>query len=98
MYKFNQSPLSFDEWIRLNDIDNPHILEACGTLAKQERIIEEQEEEIHQLIGLLESFDFKTVYVELDWIRQCSGEHSIKSSVQAIEIIIDSFKKRMTDI
>ena len=60
MYKFNNNNLTFDEWIRLNNIDTPQILEAADIIADQESIITEQEQEIEQLKMLINSFDFKT--------------------------------------
>ena len=92
MKTYKQSTLTFDEWIRLNDVTEPFILEASDTLAEQERIIEEQEEEIEQLKVLIHSLDLKTLKVELDWIEQCCGSEA-QTSIIKVTKILDNYKQ-----
>jgi len=99
MYKFNNSNLSFDEWIRLNDIETPQIIEASEIIADQAETIEQQEDKILELRGLLESFDFDSVDKELSLIAQmCTQTSRINESLTNITKILDNYKLRIEEV
>ena len=95
MYKFNNSTLSFEEWIRLNDINTPQILEAANIIAEQETIIEQQEQEIDILESFINSFDFETMDYLLDELVNESGNQT--EHLMGMMRILDNYKSRIEE-
>lgn len=89
----NRNCLSWEEWIRLNDVTLPHVLEMQDIILDQETIIKELEAKLKDKEQLLNSFDFITLENELDWVEQCCGEDA-KNSLIEITKILDNYKLR----
>ena len=98
MYKFNNSNLSFDEWIRLNDIETPQIIEASEIIADQAETIEQQEDKILELTKLIESFDFESIQYELDSIDSRDSTDKNTRSITLIERVLNNYKLRIKDV
>lgn len=96
---YKQSNLTWDDYIRLNDIHEPHVLEASDTIAEQEIELQECYDRIESLENLIQSFDIDTLNIELAWIEQCcDANDGVQSSLVEITKILDNFKLRTKEI
>jgi len=92
--KDNQNYLSWEEWVRLNDVQLPHVLEMQDIILKQEERIRELENVLDGMDMLLHSFDFTTVDMYLDDLSKTATGKDMDILV-ALTNIIDNFKLRI---
>lgn len=59
MNKYTNSNLTFEEYIRLNDIREPIILEAADTIARQACELKEAYERIETLENIIQGFELE---------------------------------------
>jgi len=91
----NRNCLTWEEWIRLNDVTLPHVLEMQEIIIEQEERISELESALEDKEQLLDSFDFETLERELDILEQ-NCWHEGETQIINITKIIDNYKLRMT--
>lgn len=84
--KLKHAGISWDEWIRLFDIHDEHVLEMSDIIYEQEKELEALREQNQELITLLGSLDIEGILKELTY------EDSVSYTISELE----NFQARRT--
>ena len=90
----NRNCLTWEEWIRLNDVTLPHVLEMQDIIIEQEETIRELESVLDDKNHLLGSFDFDSLEKELNILEQNCWREG-ETQIINITKILDNFKLRI---
>ena len=87
------SNITLEDYIRLNNVTEPIIIEAADIIIDQEEELKETYDRIKDLQSVVDSLDIESIEYELDALSKIVDGKAIDKLI-TIQTLLDNFKQR----
>ena len=90
---YTNSNINLEDYIRLNNVTEPIIIEAADIIIDQEEELKETYDRIKDLQSVVDSLDIESIEYELDALSKIVDGKAIDKLI-TIQTLLDNFKQR----